>query len=460
MTSYAVYRGRGNGANEWDLLTPTNITTTSFTDSNLDPLTEYHYRVIGFNANGAASQTAEVFGSSGPTTPVSSPWISQEIGAVGGTGAAGQSGGTFTLVGGGADIWGTSDAFHYVYTPMSGDGYIEARVASMKDPAVNYYSRAGIMIRDTNTDGTTSVGSNQVSLMLHTTDGGIRMQYRTSTNGGTGETAPASLASARAPYWLRLERTGNTIVGKVSTDHVNWTTVDTISVTMSSTVLIGMALTPRDNNYLHFASFDHVSSTVTGVASSGPELDSAPQQPQQQPPLTLPESVLAGGALGGSSTALQAAAAYLCQCCLDDAGIELAGAACPDDHIPAILPDPPQFTELGESHANSDSMLENAFVQPIASLTAFSPSIWNYVNEHHRAVEHAFDGLERQSLLGNEDASLLNSVVTEHAQTNSGSISGDGETGNPIAIDRGRSETNSAGEESDLTTKLTTTWRF
>jgi hypothetical protein len=122
------------------------------------------------------------------------------------------------------------------------------------------------MIRET-----TAVGSKQVSMMLHETDGGTRLQARTSNNQGTGETLGPIVNS---PYWLRLERNGNTITGKVSIDGTVWETVGSYNVSMSSTVLIGMALTPRDDNQVHWAKFDNVTSTVTGSgAGSGLAVD-------------------------------------------------------------------------------------------------------------------------------------------------------------------------------------------
>jgi hypothetical protein len=48
-------------------------------------------------------------------------------------GSASYASGTFTLKGSGADIGGTADAFHYVYQPLTGDGEIVARVASLQN---------------------------------------------------------------------------------------------------------------------------------------------------------------------------------------------------------------------------------------------------------------------------------------------------------------------------------------
>jgi regulation of enolase protein 1 (concanavalin A-like superfamily) len=51
----------------------------------------------------------------------SAAWSSGDIGAVGAAGYASSSGNAWSVEGGGADIWGTSDGFHYVRTSVSGD---------------------------------------------------------------------------------------------------------------------------------------------------------------------------------------------------------------------------------------------------------------------------------------------------------------------------------------------------
>jgi hypothetical protein len=253
MARYAVYRGLHNDANEWSLL-DANVASTSYTDNAVSQLSEYHYRVIGFAAEGAASLKAETFGASAAMAPVSSPWVSQDVGGVGGPGAAGMIGSAFQIVGGGADVWGSSDEFHYVSTPMSGDGAIAVRVASMENPAPSFYSRAGIMMRETS-----AVGSKYASLMLHPSEGGVRLQSRASTNGSTAE---INGAIVNAPYWLRLTRTGNLFTGEISDDGASWSTVGSVSVSMGAAVRIGMAVTARNDAYMHWGVFDNVTTTA------------------------------------------------------------------------------------------------------------------------------------------------------------------------------------------------------
>ncbi len=72
------------------------------------------------------------------------PWVAQDVGNVGAAGSTSESSGTFTLKGAGADIYGTADAFQFVWQPLSGDGQIVARIVSIQN--VNAWAKAGVMI--------------------------------------------------------------------------------------------------------------------------------------------------------------------------------------------------------------------------------------------------------------------------------------------------------------------------
>ena len=76
---------------------------------------------------------------------LSSEWKDIDIGGPGQAGGARFDGKSFTVSGGGGDIWGTADQFHFVYSRMDGDEII-GRVASM--PKTEPWAKAGLMIRD------------------------------------------------------------------------------------------------------------------------------------------------------------------------------------------------------------------------------------------------------------------------------------------------------------------------
>src|ERR1017187_170311 len=72
-------------------------------------------------------------------------WSDADIGSPGLAGSAAYNNGLWTITGGGADIWGTSDQFNYAYTTVNGDGSIIAQVTSLQnsDPGTGW-SKAGL----------------------------------------------------------------------------------------------------------------------------------------------------------------------------------------------------------------------------------------------------------------------------------------------------------------------------
>jgi regulation of enolase protein 1 (concanavalin A-like superfamily) len=181
-----------------------------------------------------------------------SPWQTQDIGAVGLTGSASFTSGTntFSVTGAGADIWGTADAFRYVYQPLTGDGQIVARVATVQN--TNVWVKAGVMIR-----GDLTAGSAQAMMMV-TPGKGNNFQRRLVAGGTSTSTAGAVVT---APYWVRLVRTGNTITASQSVDGVTWSTVGTDTLTLPGTVFVGLAVSSHSTSTLATATFDQVAFT-------------------------------------------------------------------------------------------------------------------------------------------------------------------------------------------------------
>src|SRR5439155_6180714 len=159
-------------------------------------LGEYYYRVTGVNSLTESITAATAFTATPAATPLPPPWADRDIGTVGGAGAAGLAGGTFTAVGAGI-IGGGADGFHFVYQPLTGDGSITARVAAVENTAST--AKAGVMIRESLTAGSRSV------LLALTPGSGAAFVTRSAT-GGTSTTA--STTGPAVPYWTRLVRAG------------------------------------------------------------------------------------------------------------------------------------------------------------------------------------------------------------------------------------------------------------
>jgi regulation of enolase protein 1 (concanavalin A-like superfamily) len=184
-------------------------------------------------------------GGSGGTLP--SPWVDADIGAVPIAGSAQYSNGVFSVGGSGADIWGTADAFNFVYQPLNGDGSIQARVVSVQRADV--WSKAGLMIRETLDRNA------KHALMMVSAAKGVAMQARPAT-GGTS--VSVSGTTSAAPRWIRIVRSGDTLTGFESADGVTWTMVGSQSIPMATAVYIGIAVTSHNTSATTTAVIDNV----------------------------------------------------------------------------------------------------------------------------------------------------------------------------------------------------------
>jgi len=187
----------------------------------------------------------EIF--SPPVSPLGL-WNDADIGSVGVKGGSALSGTNFTLLGSGADVWGTNDVFHFVYQTNSGDGTLTARVTSQT--ATDPSSKAGVMIR-------ASTASNAPNVFICVTPGnGLSFQNRLTSSGSTYNTAVSGVTT---PYWMRLTRSGTTFTAQRSADGVNWVTVGSSNVTgLATTALWGLAATAHNNALASAATFDNV----------------------------------------------------------------------------------------------------------------------------------------------------------------------------------------------------------
>ena len=178
-----------------------------------------------------------------------SPWIDTDVGAPSPAGSAMFSAGVFSVTGSGADIFGTSDQFNYVFQPTAGNGTIIARVTSQSNTGSSN-SKAGIIWK-----ASTAAGSPYILLETGPT-GVVKAQYN--FNGSV------SGATYTFPnLWMKLVRSGNNFSAYLSPDGVTWTAVlvnkNLPTITTSATV--GIYECSHKPGVLGTATFDNVSFT-------------------------------------------------------------------------------------------------------------------------------------------------------------------------------------------------------
>jgi poly(3-hydroxybutyrate) depolymerase len=185
------------------------------------------------------------------TTGTASVWSNQDIGTTGVAGSFTSPGsGQLTVSGAGAQLSGTSDAFHYVYQTVTGDCTIIAKVNSYTSTA--NYARSGLMIREV------VPGNSRFAFMGVMPYGYHYISHYNATDGWNGATQ--SIAHV-FPCWLKLVRVGNNFTAFYSTDGINWGTpvCSNDSISMVSTVKIGVAVNSNNTTSTNTTVFSNVS---------------------------------------------------------------------------------------------------------------------------------------------------------------------------------------------------------
>jgi beta-glucanase (GH16 family) len=191
-------------------------------------------------------------------------WSDADVGSPGSAGFASfdPSSATWTVGGGGSDIWNSADQFNFVHRDLPGDGSLIARVAALAN--TNAWAKAGVMLRNDETPGSAFAD------VVITPSNDVSFQWRATAGAAPSSTTVAGVA---APDWVKLARSGNSLSGYYSTDGVNWTQIGVSqSVSMNTDALAGLAVTAHDNAALSAATFSNVavaSAQVTNNLDSG-----------------------------------------------------------------------------------------------------------------------------------------------------------------------------------------------
>jgi TolB protein len=156
----------------------------------------------------------------------------------------------YTLVAGGVNMWGIRDEFQFVWTELSGDFAIEARVEFLGS-GVEPHRKAGCIIRPSfDADGT------YVDAALHG-DGLTALQYRRA-KGGLSEHVVAPIKGADV---IRLERSGERYrfaASKSGAGEAPPAVADLAGVTLGNPVYVGLFLCSHNGGVTERAIFRDV----------------------------------------------------------------------------------------------------------------------------------------------------------------------------------------------------------
>jgi hypothetical protein len=191
------------------------------------------------------------------------PWVDQDVGAVGAqSGASSSEYSSFLVTGSGIGIGSNADSFHYVYQPLNRDGQIVVKVATQESTSSS--AAAGVMIRET-----TDPSSKHASMLI-TPSNGVFFQRRVVAGGATSQTILAG-AGITAPYWMKLVRSGDTLTGYWSNTGTSWSPLGSDTISMGTNVLIGVVVASGASTVFSTSTFtdlDMVSESTHGTQPS------------------------------------------------------------------------------------------------------------------------------------------------------------------------------------------------
>ncbi len=186
------------------------------------------------------------------TTPVantnSSGLADADIGGVNPAGSSTYADGIFTLSGGGNDIWGNADQFHFTYLPLTNDYcHVIARVMAL-DP-VNAWTKCGVMLRESLDPGAAH------AMTVTTPSNGVNFMYRSASGGSTAYTK----VSGQTPIYLGIVRAGANFTSWYSPNGASWSQIGSAqNIPMGSPVYAGLCLSSHVVGTLATATLDHL----------------------------------------------------------------------------------------------------------------------------------------------------------------------------------------------------------
>lgn len=153
----------------------------------------------------------------------------------------------YRIAGGGADMWGTADAFRFSWMRLSGDATITADVHfDSSSPAP---LEKGVLIFRQSLDP----ASAYADVAIHG-DGHITLQYRKSSGEETAdETAPEHVAVR-----LRIERKGNQFTGYAQSSDGKMVAFGSTTIALQDPVYVGFGVCSHNQTGVSTVTFSHV----------------------------------------------------------------------------------------------------------------------------------------------------------------------------------------------------------
>ena len=267
---YSVFRSEQSGGPSEQIADA--LTVPEFHDTTVERGGLYYYTIKASNGVGTSPPSAEL----AANAALPGPWLSRDIGDVQVSGFTEYNGKRFTLEGEGADINGTFDSFHFVYTKYSGEGTITARIVR---PMSSQWTKPGVMMRET-----LEAGSCHASVLLLPHWSGA-LVTRTETGGETsthgtrylGENHIIKKNRLSTPYWVRLIRFRNRFTGYMSADGFHWQQLGSVEIPMNNTFYIGLPACSQLDKVTTTVTYDNVSIPLWRMTDGDRQITARPE---------------------------------------------------------------------------------------------------------------------------------------------------------------------------------------
>ncbi|MFO1501467.1 MAG: hypothetical protein U1G07_24275 [Verrucomicrobiota bacterium] len=178
---------------------------------------------------------------------------------------------SYTIVGGGNELWGDVDKGEFAHFPVSGDFDVQVRVEALEP--VHRYAKAGLMVREgLNTADrmvslfATPAGPTELPPETPTGSDNVEFNFRRGPLDGKNS---INLGSPGFPHaWLRLARRGSVFYGMIGQDGTNWTIsalVETASWpggAFAANALVGLGVSSHDDTRTVKADFRQLGNTA------------------------------------------------------------------------------------------------------------------------------------------------------------------------------------------------------
>ena len=224
---------------------------------------------LAADANSSLNLTTSTFDTVTQGPPQAPPaicpaaWTCADIGGALPTGTDGLSSGTWSETGGGGDIWGAADAFHFVSQTLTADGTVTAHVTAQQNTSA--WAKAGPMVRASTDPGSPYYG------VFVTPGNGIAVQWRATQGGSSNQL----VVTGSVPAYLMVGRYtsgGQTYyTAYTSPDGNTWTAIpgSTQALNITGPLLAGFAITSHNQGTASAVTLDTVAVSATELAPPG-----------------------------------------------------------------------------------------------------------------------------------------------------------------------------------------------